>query len=140
MDLNTYYINQAGSGLPGFEGVRYQRGHGFFGRVFKTALMPLLKFLGKRAVASGADIVGDVLEGRNIKESAKERGKEAIRGVASAGVERARRFVQTGQGRKKKSRRKTSKKLLVTRVKKLKRRKRNRRHKRKRRSEFPDIF
>ena len=35
--INPYiqiYNNQVGSGLAAYQGVRYQRGHGFFGRLF----------------------------------------------------------------------------------------------------------
>lgn len=39
-NLEEFYINQAGSGITGFSGVRYQRGSGFFGRLMKGAIMP----------------------------------------------------------------------------------------------------
>jgi hypothetical protein len=104
MDFNNYYVTQAGNGLQGFEGVRYQRGHGFLGRFLKSAIVPMLKFLGKRALSSGADIASDVLEGKPIKAAAKARGIEAMKGVTSAGIKRAREFVQTGKGRKRRRR------------------------------------
>ena len=40
-----YYTSQAGSGLPGFQGLRYQRGHGL-GSLFRGLVgvgAPLLK-------------------------------------------------------------------------------------------------
>jgi hypothetical protein len=130
MDFTDYYVNQAGSGLSGFEGVRYQRGHGFFGRFFKSAIIPMLKFLGKRALSTGADLATDVLEGKPIKESAKARGIEAMKGVTSAGIKRAREFVQTGKGRKRRRRV----------VKKTKRKSYKKRRKPRRSNKFPDIF
>ena len=59
-----YYTSQAGSGLPGFQGLRYQRGHGlgslFRGLVgvgaplLKKGAIALAKSLGqKRAVKRG---------------------------------------------------------------------------------------
>ena len=32
MDFKTYYLNQAGNGLPNFQGSPYQRGYGFLER------------------------------------------------------------------------------------------------------------
>jgi hypothetical protein len=132
MDFTDYYVNQAGNGLSGFEGVRFQRGHGFFGRFFKSSIIPMLKFLGKRALSSGADIASDVLEGIPIKEAAKARGVEAMKGVTSAGINRARQFVQSGKGRKRRRRV----------VKTVKRKRRSYKTRRKRRStkRIPDIF
>ena len=42
-----YYTNQAGSGISGFQGYKYQRGHGFFSSIFRNILMPLGKYFGK---------------------------------------------------------------------------------------------
>jgi hypothetical protein len=59
----TYYVNQVGSGLPGFQGIRYQRGHGFFGRLFSNTILPFVKQLlpgiGKRALPSVAGLAQD---------------------------------------------------------------------------------
>jgi len=41
----NYYVNQAGSGIGGFQGVRFQRGQGWFGNLFKNAILPLLNIL-----------------------------------------------------------------------------------------------
>ena len=43
-----YYTNQAGSGLTGFQGYKYQRGHGFFSSLFRNILVPLVKYFGKK--------------------------------------------------------------------------------------------
>ena len=61
-----YYREQAGHGLPGFQGARFQRGHGL-GSMFKGLLhlaTPLLKkgavALGKTALKTGlAALEGD---------------------------------------------------------------------------------
>ena len=53
---SEYYVNQAGYGISGFSGVRYQRGKGFFGKRFSGALIPLLKFLRPMALSTGYEI------------------------------------------------------------------------------------
>ena len=96
-----YYKHQAGTGLAGFQGYRYQRGNGFFGRLISKAVFPLLKFLGKRAISTGADIATDVLVNkRDLKEAAKERLENEGRELANTGIQRAKKFVLEGKGRK----------------------------------------
>ncbi|XP_074596510.1 uncharacterized protein F54H12.2-like [Brevipalpus obovatus] len=56
----NYYLNQAGSGLSAFEGVRYQRGNGFFGRLLSGAILPALRFLGRKALSTGVDVEFDL--------------------------------------------------------------------------------
>jgi hypothetical protein len=67
--METYYLNQAGTGLPLqiFAGTRYQRGSGFFGRFFMSKIMPILRYLGEQAVSTGQAILSDT------KNSAKNR-------------------------------------------------------------------
>ena len=99
-----YYKHQAGTGIAGFQGIRYQRGHGFFGRLISRAVFPLLKFLGKRALSTGADIATDVLiNKRGLKDAAKERLETEGRELANAGIQRAKKFALEGQGRKRKA-------------------------------------
>ena len=121
-----YYTQQAGTGLTGFQGYRYQRGHGFFGRLISKAVFPLLKFLGKRALSTGADIATDVLVNkRNIADAAKERLENEGRELASAGIQRAKKYVLEGKGRK----RKAIKRLRIEDLmKNVKRTKKARRH------------
>ncbi len=38
-----YYVNQVGTGLPGFSGVRIQKGHGWFGRLWSNTMLPFMK-------------------------------------------------------------------------------------------------
>ena len=99
-DWDRFY--QAGHGLPGFEGVAFQRGGGlgnFLGRLFRFVL-PVAKrvgkAVGKQALTSGADILSDVVKGRNIKESAKEHGRVALGNLASKAGKYAN---QRGRGR-----------------------------------------
>ena len=78
---HDYYLHQAGKGYPVYAGSRYQRGHGLgsiFGGLIKAA-MPLLKkgakTLGREALKTGLNIVGDAVEGKNIKEATTARLK-----------------------------------------------------------------
>ena len=96
----NYYVNQAGSGIGGFQGVRFQRGQGFFGNIFKSAIMPLLKYLGPKLLKTGASVASDAISGENVLQSLKTHGKSAARDIASDVSERTARFAQTGTGRK----------------------------------------
>ena len=82
----NYYNNQVGTGLAGFQGLRYQKGHGWFGRLFSNVVLPLMKqvlpALGKRALPSGIGLAQDILAGDNVGRSALKRLKEAGRNVA----------------------------------------------------------
>jgi hypothetical protein len=90
-DWDKFYFAQAGQsghGIQGFEGTAYQRGNGLgniFGRLIRF-IMPVAKkaakAVGKQALASGANILSDVVQGRNLKESAKEHGRAALGNLA----------------------------------------------------------
>jgi hypothetical protein len=103
-----YYLNQAGNGLAGFEGDRYQKGSGFFSSLWKF-IAPGAKLLGKRFLGHAADFGSDILKGEDFKESAKKRLKLAGKDVLNEAVERARSFAQKGSGRKRRRRTKRSK-------------------------------
>ena len=77
MNYDDYYARQVGGALPYFTGARVQRGHGF-GSLFSGLLRtvaPLIKprccRFWKRALATGAQIAGDVVAGKNVKKAAK---------------------------------------------------------------------
>ena len=84
-----YYLEQQqGRGMPVFRGSPWQAGYGQTGyglgglfRNLARRSMPLIKTgakaLGKVALKSGADFLGDVLLGKNVKEAAKARTVEA---------------------------------------------------------------
>lgn len=85
-----YYLGQAkqtGHGIDGFQGIQYQRGSGLgslFGRLFRFILpvakrfgKSALKTVGKEAANAGAHILGDVVQGQNIKQSLKQHGRKA---------------------------------------------------------------
>ena len=67
----------------GFIGHPYQRGAGL-GGIFRTifrAILPMAKtagkFVGKTMLRSGADAATDLLEGHNLKQVMKRRGRQA---------------------------------------------------------------
>ena len=87
MNYDDYYARQVGGALPYFTGARVQRGHGF-GSLFSGLLRtvaPLIKrgavALRKRALATGAQIAGDVVAGKNVKKAAKRRATTAGRNL-----------------------------------------------------------
>lgn len=125
--MDSYYVNQAGSGISGFAGVRYQRGDGFLGRLWSGGILPIIKKalplfsdigkqVGKRGLSTGLDIAQDVLDEDDvnmatIKESAKKRLKQGakaagkdtiahIRSLAGVGLKRRRRRARKRKRRK----------------------------------------
>jgi len=117
----NYYVNHARSGISGYEGTRFQRGSGFFGNIFRSAILPLLKYLGKKAANTGIQIASDALSGQNMIDSIKSRGKAAAEGLIDDAASRATRFIQTGKGGQRKRKRNGS----VINSSKVKRRKVN---------------
>ena len=76
--------------MPVFAGQRYQRGHGIgqvLGGLFKRFVVPLVapyaKNIGKKILGNvaktGMQVVGDVMSGRNVKDSLKHRGLSGIK-------------------------------------------------------------
>lgn len=103
--LAEYYVNQAGTGLSGFSGLRYQRGNGWFTNILSRVGLPILKFLGKQALSSGLNIASDALEGKAIKESALSEIKNTGRNTLGFIKQLA---DQSGSGRKRKKARRTT--------------------------------
>src|SRR5947199_7561361 len=105
--MEEYYLNQAGSGLGGFAGIRYQKGDGFFGRFVSGTILPIIKkvlpYLGKTALNTGMDILGDVAEGGKFKESAKRRLRETGKKVGEAAMAKVKEFTGTGRRRRRRA-------------------------------------
>jgi hypothetical protein len=79
-----HYSTQQGYGMPIFQGHRGQRGHGLgsmFAAFARTAL-PILKrglsFFGREALRTGAKIATDVADGKDLRNSARQRIGERI--------------------------------------------------------------
>ena len=111
MDNNPYidyYKNQAGSGMTVYEGLQYQRGHGFFGSLFSNIIKPLGKWLLPKALSTGVRVGNDLLKGEKMKDSLKRNLKITGEEMLDDGLERAKKFVQTGKGRRRNAKRKAS--------------------------------
>ena len=78
---------------------------GLFRSVART-VMPMVKSgakaLGNIALNSGANFIGDVLAGKNVKEAAKARTREAADATKQKAVQRLRAYAQTGSGKRRK--------------------------------------
>lgn len=125
--MNSYYINQAGSGIAPYSGVRFQKGHGFFGRIFKggvSLFKDLLPYLGEKAFGTifnmGSDFInrrkgfGDAITS-NLKKTAFDIADDAlvkIKQFKGEGIRRLKyKSKTTGSKRKSKTvSRNTSKK------------------------------
>lgn len=87
----SLYLRHYGGGIPVFRGTVYQEGYGLgslFGSLFRSVI-PTLKTTalsaGKTLLQSGADVVGDIVEGRRgFKDAVKHRG---IQGLKTIGKE-----------------------------------------------------
>ena len=106
-----YYLDQQqGRGMPVFRGSPWQAGYGQqtgygLGSLFRSVartVMPMVKSgakaLGNIALRSGADFMGDVLAGRNVKEAAKARTVEAANVAKRKAISKLR--SQTGRGKR----------------------------------------
>ena len=138
IDWDGYFEQQAiqaGHGASFFQGKMYQRGHGLgniFRGIFKF-LMPMAKSVaktvGKQALHTGFDIVSDTIKGQNIKQAAKQRGREAAgklldavkSNISQSGNGRIQKRQQSGNGIKRKGpARKKSVKLGIAKQQKRK--------------------
>ena len=122
--LTDHYLRQQhGGNIVGFRGARIQRGYGI-GAIFKSLAriaIPLFKrgakAVGKRALQAATEVGQDVLEGKNVIESAKSRGKQAAGDVAKAAANK----VIVERGRKKGIKRAATEKTVIrAQTKKLK--------------------
>jgi hypothetical protein len=120
----NYYSNQAGNGLSGFDGIRFQNGNGFFSNIFKSTLLPVLKYLGRNIATTGINVASDAIGGENVLNSLKSRSKQQAKVIADDASKRLTHFAQTGSGEKRRFKRKRVIKKLKNK-KKIKRSKIN---------------
>ncbi len=98
----SYYIEQAGSGISGYSGSRYQHGNGFLGKIFKK-LKPALKYFGREGIKTASAIGKDLLNGENFIESAKANLVNTGKNIMTDAISRAEEYVkQNGKGLKRK--------------------------------------
>lgn len=116
--------NQRGGNIPGFAGLRFQRGSGlgsFFQGLFRAAL-PIISSIGanvgRQAMKSSAHLMNDVVEGKDLRAALKSRGKEAITALGQRGLDA---LNQTGGGKYRKRKRSTRAKQPPVKRKRYKR-------------------
>ena len=112
--LQQYYINQAHTGHGGafagqlwqkggarvYAGRPWQEGSGFWSSLWRMA-KPLLKYVGKEAVATGVNVGTDYLIGTPMKEAVVNRGKERTAKVVNdAATAASKRLIGKGRRRK----------------------------------------
>ena len=117
--FEQYYLNQAGNGLPIFQGSRNQIGHGFgsvLGGLFRT-VAPILKRFGGQALRTGAMILGDMAQGKKFSDVALQRLSEGINNI----IPSENSTPQTGSGRRRSRKRKYSGRKKVRKLKRSKR-------------------
>ena len=83
------YYHRGSGGFPVYAGSRRQRGGSILGSIAKVAL-PMLKSVGKaalgQAVGFAKDVAGDLAEGRDIRQSLKQRGISRLKNTAMSGL------------------------------------------------------
>jgi hypothetical protein len=103
--LKDHFLRQQhGGNIARYRGARFQRGYGI-GGVFKSLARyasPLFqqgaKVVGKRALQAATKVGQDVLQGKNVRESANTHGREIVKDFAEQGANTL--LHQTGRGRK----------------------------------------
>ena len=83
-------------------------GLGSLYRSLARAVMPLVKrgakALGKSALNTGANVLKDVVAGKDLKQAIKAREKEALTDAKHKAINRLQTFAQTGSGKRTKKR------------------------------------
>ena len=136
MDATANFYSRpsySGGSFPVFSGSRRQRGGSIFGALKRIAL-PMVKRIGSsllntvktEGVKLGKDVLSDIAEGRNIKETLVNRGKAAAINVGKRSLRNAVKTV-TGAGRKRRRRRRSTFKQIRKRSASKQKRKRRRR-------------
>ena len=125
-----YYLGQQdGRGMPVFRGSSWQRGYGqvgyglgglfrSLGKIAKPMIKSGAKALGNITLTSGVNLLGDVLDGKSVKQAAKTRALEGANTAKMQAIQRAQRYAQTGRGRRRsRSSRRSTKKRKASRTK-----------------------
>ena len=105
--VQYYLAQQQGHGMPVFRGSLWQAGHGQtgygLGNLFRSlakVAMPILKrggkALGKIVATTGADLLGDIASGKNVKEAAKTRGLQVLSAAKAKAMKNMQLGNQTG--------------------------------------------
>ena len=109
-ECQHYYCTQArGGGGTYFQGIRYQRGGGFFQNIFRS-VSPLMikvgKYFGKKLLKAGGNVMSDIASGSSLKDSARARFREESKNIKDDLFQKLQQ--QSGEGIKKKRRKKSA--------------------------------
>ncbi len=87
-DYEDYYVKQAGSGIPGFHGTRYQCGAGlgsvltgllkYVAPIIKKGALALGKYALTQAVDRGSKMIANVVQPKGIKRHASKKSASRI--------------------------------------------------------------
>ncbi len=110
MDRTAAFYSQPsyhfrGSGFPVFSGSRRMRGGSILGAL-KQMIVPTLASVGKsvgraalkQAVGFASDVANDALQGRNLTQSLKARGKQRAMRVAQTAKKQGLNAMRTAMG------------------------------------------
>ena len=96
VNWNAFLAMQEGTGKY-FVGRKYQRGFGVFSNVAKF-LLPIAKNIltsaGQEGIATGTKILGDLSQGKDLKQTLSEHSKQGLQNLAQ-------KIQQCGKGRRK---------------------------------------
>lgn len=121
MDYTAHFYSKpsyVGAGGAIFSGSRRQRGGSILGSI-KSVVVPFVKSIGrnlfgvakKQAVGLASDVVSDAINGRNIKDSLKARGKQRLLKGAQQGLNKLRGVKRVKRGRQRGSGKRRMRKL-----------------------------
>jgi len=103
VDCISYYCNQAGGGPYFSSDHQIQRGYSIFSNIRRFAV-PLMrragKYLGKKLLSTGRNVIDDLVQGKSLKESSRDRILESGRAIKKDII----RKLQTGSGKNKRKR------------------------------------
>ena len=126
--MDEYYVQQAGSGIGGFAGVRYQKGDGFFGRMLSGTVLPIIKkvlpYIGRTLMGTAGDIVYDVSQGEKVRDSFSRRMKETGRRIEEDAMAKVRKMTGSGRRKRKAKPKAAKKRKTVSKCRTAKRRSR----------------
>ena len=103
--IQYYLKQQQDRGMPVFSGSSWQRGYGQtgyglgglfrrFGKLAKPMIKSGAKALGKIALISGVNLLGDVLSGKNPKQAAKAHALEGASIAKMQAIQQAQTYTQ----------------------------------------------
>ena len=138
-DYESYYRSQAGGAIDAYTSLRYlpaQRGSGFFGRLIKGTVWPLIRsilpYAKKTAIQGVGNVVSQLQSGATLKEAGKAALKTAGSAIVADAAHKLQEKIQGGSGirRRRQARRKSRVQAKKKRISKRRRKVKSRASKR----------